>query len=100
MVHIEEKYQVPRDFEGFGEEGFDPKWPNGARIAVSFVLNYEEGGERSILDGGMDTLCRIAMKITNTHDSSRQDVRAILVGKGSFWWLQGERPLPECRARF
>lgn len=26
---------------GFGEEGFDPKWPNGARIAVSFVLNYE-----------------------------------------------------------
>lgn len=27
--------------EGFGEEGFDPKWPNGARIAVSFVLNYE-----------------------------------------------------------
>jgi hypothetical protein len=53
MVHIEEKYQVPRDFEGFGEEGFDPKWPNGARIAVSFVLNYEEGGERSILDGGM-----------------------------------------------
>jgi hypothetical protein len=26
---------------GFGEEGFDPKWPNGSRIAVSFVLNYE-----------------------------------------------------------
>jgi hypothetical protein len=48
----------------------------------------------------MDTLCRIAMKITNTHDSSRQDVRAILVGKGSFRWPQGERPLPECRARF
>lgn len=41
MVHIEPKYQVPRDFEGFGEEGFDAKWPNGARIAVSFVLNYE-----------------------------------------------------------
>jgi hypothetical protein len=41
MVHIEPKYQVPRDFEGYGEEGFDAKWPNGARIAVSFVLNYE-----------------------------------------------------------
>ncbi|KAK8076588.1 hypothetical protein PG994_003860 [Apiospora phragmitis] len=41
MVHIEESLQVPRDFEGFGEEGFDPQWPNGARIAVSFVLNYE-----------------------------------------------------------
>jgi hypothetical protein len=41
MVVIEQKYQVPRDFEGYGEEGFDAKWPNGARIAVSFVLNYE-----------------------------------------------------------
>ncbi|EXF74252.1 chitin deacetylase 1 [Colletotrichum fioriniae PJ7] len=51
MVHVEESLQIPRDFEGFGEDGFDPKWPNGARIAVSFVLNYEEGGERSTLDG-------------------------------------------------
>ncbi|KAK1522413.1 chitin deacetylase 1 [Colletotrichum costaricense] len=51
MVHVEESLQIPRDFEGFGEEGFDPKWPDGARIAVSFVLNYEEGGERSTLDG-------------------------------------------------
>jgi peptidoglycan/xylan/chitin deacetylase (PgdA/CDA1 family) len=51
MVVTVEKYQIPRDFEGLGEEGFDPKWPNGSRIAVSFVLNYEEGGERSVLDG-------------------------------------------------
>ncbi|KAI1769351.1 putative chitin deacetylase [Hypoxylon sp. FL1150] len=51
MVHTDESLQFPRDFEGFGEEGFDPKWPNGARIAVSFVLNYEEGGERNVLDG-------------------------------------------------
>lgn len=61
MVHIEPGLELPRDFEGtweydvyvlsdicvaymhpgFGEEGFDPQWPNGARIAVSFVLNYE-----------------------------------------------------------
>ena len=27
------------------------EWPNGARIAVSFVVNYEEGSENSILDG-------------------------------------------------
>ncbi|KAL4976291.1 hypothetical protein BDW66DRAFT_151234 [Aspergillus desertorum] len=51
MPVIEEKNSIPRDFEGFGEEGFNPQWPNNARIAVSFVLNYEEGGERSILDG-------------------------------------------------
>jgi peptidoglycan/xylan/chitin deacetylase (PgdA/CDA1 family) len=36
---------------GFGEDGHDCQWPNGARIAVSFVLNYEEGGERNVLDG-------------------------------------------------
>ncbi|KAL3431357.1 hypothetical protein BDV09DRAFT_188476 [Aspergillus tetrazonus] len=40
MPVIEEKYNIPRDFEGFGEEGFNPQWPNNARIAVSFVLNY------------------------------------------------------------
>ncbi|KAF3036534.1 hypothetical protein E8E11_005779 [Didymella keratinophila] len=51
MVHIEESLQLPRDFEGFGEYGHDPQWPNGARIAVSFVLNYGEGGERNPLDG-------------------------------------------------
>lgn len=38
-------------YPGFGEEGHDAQWPNGARIAVSFVLNYEEGGERNVLDG-------------------------------------------------
>ncbi|CAN8105874.1 unnamed protein product [Discula destructiva] len=51
MAHNEPWLEVPRDFEGFGEEGFDPQWPKGAKIAVSFVLNYEEGGERNVLGG-------------------------------------------------
>lgn len=42
---------VADTFKGFGEDGHDLQWPNGARIAVSFVLNYEEGGERNPLDG-------------------------------------------------
>ena len=33
----------PRDFKGHGPNPPDPKWPNGARIAVQFVVNYEEG---------------------------------------------------------
>lgn len=41
----------PRDLVGYGEHTPDPKWPGGAQIAVNFVLNYEEGGERSILHG-------------------------------------------------
>ncbi len=41
----------PRDFRGYGAGGMDPKWPNGAKIAVQFVINYEEGGENCILHG-------------------------------------------------
>jgi allantoinase len=41
----------PRDFVGYGPTPPDPQWPGGARLAVSFVLNYEEGGERNVLDG-------------------------------------------------
>ncbi|KAF2637603.1 polysaccharide deacetylase [Massarina eburnea CBS 473.64] len=44
-------YDTERDFIGYGEAGLDPKWPNGAKIAVSFVINYEEGGERSPQSG-------------------------------------------------
>jgi hypothetical protein len=31
----------PRDFLGYGANPPDPKWPNGAKLALSFVLNYE-----------------------------------------------------------
>tara|TARA_R110002020_G_scaffold26203_19_gene84702 strand:- start:4687 stop:6078 length:1392 start_codon:yes stop_codon:yes gene_type:complete len=36
---------------GHGPTSPDPKWPNGARIAVQIVINYEEGGENNILHG-------------------------------------------------
>jgi hypothetical protein len=38
----DDNYDFPRDLVGYGEEGFNPQWPNGAKIAVSFVINYEE----------------------------------------------------------
>ncbi len=41
----------PRDLIGYGPNPPNPRWPGGARIAVQFVLNYEEGGENSILHG-------------------------------------------------
>ena len=40
-----------RDLIGYGPNPPDPKWPNGARLAVNFVMNYEEGSEPSIPDG-------------------------------------------------
>jgi len=36
---------------GYGANPPDPKWPGGARLAIQFVLNYEEGGENCILHG-------------------------------------------------
>ena len=41
----------PRDLVGYGARPPKPKWPGGARLALNFVLNYEEGGENSILHG-------------------------------------------------
>lgn len=41
----------PRNLVGYGRNPPDPKWPGDARVAVQFVINYEEGGESSILDG-------------------------------------------------
>ena len=41
----------PRDLTGYGRSPPHPQWPGGARIAVQFVINYEEGGENCILHG-------------------------------------------------
>lgn len=43
--------RYPRDMIGYGPDRPDPAWPNDARIAVQIVLNYEEGGENSLLHG-------------------------------------------------
>ncbi|WBU59848.1 allantoinase PuuE [Paracoccus albus] len=40
-----------RDMRGYGQNPPDPKWPGGAKVAVQFVLNYEEGGENCVLHG-------------------------------------------------
>ncbi|MGA1554203.1 MAG: allantoinase, partial [Burkholderiaceae bacterium] len=40
-----------RDLIGYGHTPPHAQWPNHARVAVQFVLNYEEGGERTVLNG-------------------------------------------------
>ena len=42
---------LARDFVGYGPRPPDPGWPGGARLALNFVINYEEGSEPSIGDG-------------------------------------------------
>jgi len=45
------KLGYPRDMVGYGAKLIDPKWPNGARLAIQIAVNYEGGAERSILHG-------------------------------------------------
>ena len=40
-----------RDLIGYGPTPPDPRWPGGARVAVQFVINYEEGAENSVVNG-------------------------------------------------
>ena len=42
---------LTRDFTGYGEHPPHPRWPGDARLALNFVMNYEEGSENSIADG-------------------------------------------------
>ena len=50
MTH-ESNTTYPRDMVGYGRDVPHARWPGGARIAVQFVLNYEEGGENNTLHG-------------------------------------------------
>lgn len=43
--------RYPRNFTGYGANPPAAHWPDGARVAISLVLNYEEGGENNILHG-------------------------------------------------
>jgi OHCU decarboxylase len=49
MMPSESSY--PRDMVGYGREPPHAGWPNSARVALQFVINYEEGGESNILHG-------------------------------------------------
>ena len=43
--------RYPRDLKGYGRTPPQARWPGNARVALQFVLNYEEGGENSVLHG-------------------------------------------------
>ena len=51
MKNYDTTAPYPRDLVGYGAQPPHAHWPDGARIAVQFVLNYEEGGENSVLHG-------------------------------------------------
>ncbi len=50
-----ESSDYPRDMCGYGQRPPEAGWPDGARIAVQFVINYEEGGENCVLHGDAES---------------------------------------------
>ena len=82
----------PRDLIGYGANPPDPQWPEGARIAVQFVLNYEEGGENSILHGDAGSEAFLSDMVgAQSHQGARAMAMESLYEYGSragFWRLR------------
>lgn len=90
-----------RDFVGYGKNPPDPRWPDGARLALVIVLNIEEGAEPSIPDGDPATEVGLTDGIAGEVPAGSRDfVAESLFEYGSrvgFWRLSelfGERALP------
>ena len=90
----------PRDLVGYGRTPPDPKWPGGARIAVQFVMNYEEGSEYSIPDGDGFSEGQLGEAVSTVPQGQRDLAMESVYEFGSrvgFWRLYrlfAERDLP------
>jgi putative urate catabolism protein len=73
-------WQPARDFIGYANNPPDPKWPGGARLAVNFVINYEEGSEPSVQDGESFT----ETGLTEAHGSNQVKEGRDLAAEGMF----------------
>jgi peptidoglycan/xylan/chitin deacetylase (PgdA/CDA1 family) len=69
-------YEVKRDFIGYGANPPDPQWPGGARLAVNFVVNYEEGSEPSFAHGDGYTETGLTESNGNNPVKSGRDLAA------------------------
>ena len=90
----------PRDLVGYGATPPDPRWPNGARVAVQFVINYEEGAENSVLNGDERSESFLSEMVGAASHTDRAMAMESLYEYGSragFWRLHrlfSERNLP------
>jgi len=80
-----------RDLVGYGATPPDANWPNSARIAVQFVINYEEGAENSILNGDEGSEAFLSEMVgAGSHTGARAMAMESLYEYGSragFWRL-------------
>ena len=83
--------EYPRDMIGYAGAPPDPQWPDGAKIAVQFVINYEEGGENNILHGDKGSEAFLSEMVgAGSHAGARSMAMESLYEYGSragFWRL-------------
>lgn len=90
----------PRDLVGYGPHPPDPRWPGGARVAVQFVVNYEEGSEKTVLNGDPGSEAFLSEMVGAASHPARAMAMESLYEYGSragFWRLYRlfvERELP------
>ncbi|HEY4254407.1 MAG TPA: allantoinase PuuE [Roseomonas sp.] len=80
----------PRDMVGYGRCPPDPRWPGGAVLALQIVVNYEEGGENSVLHGDAGSEHFLTEHITTAAIGRRHPTTESLWEFGSrvgFWRL-------------
>ncbi|WP_404480435.1 allantoinase PuuE [Novosphingobium sp. BL-52-GroH] len=89
-----------RDLVGYGQTPPDPRWPDGARVAVQFVVNYEEGAENSVLNGDKGSEAFLSEMVGAGSHPDRAMAMESLYEYGSragFWRLHrlfAERDMP------
>ena len=91
----------PRDMLGYGRHVPDADWPDGARIALQFVVNYEEGGENCVLhgDGASEAFLSEIVNAAPVDGARHMNMESIYEygSRAGFWRLHRmftERELP------
>ena len=92
---------LERDFVGYGAKPPNPRWPGGARLALNFVLNYEEGSEYSMMDGdGVSDAALTELASAAVPRGERDLAAESMFEYGSrvgFWRLHGSFKSANCR---
>jgi allantoinase len=94
-------FEPRRDFVGYGRHPPDPQWPGGARLALNFVINFEEGSERALPEGDPRSESALTEAASTTVADGARDLAAESMfeygSRVGFWRLLrifDERNLP------
>ena len=92
----------PRDLAGYGRTPPFADWPNGARIALQFVVNYEEGGENNILHGDAASEAFLSEIVGAAPWPGQRHMNMELIyeygARAGFWRLHACSPSATCRS--